>query len=63
MWASVDFNCSNYVKYSDSYPWTNSENPDQTAPKEQFDQGLHFLPFCQLLLNTSLRSQMKGGRF
>ena len=25
----------------------NSVNPDQTAPREQFDQGLHFLSFCK----------------
>ena len=25
--------------------WANSVDPDQTAPKEQSDQGLHCLPF------------------
>ena len=28
-----------------SSPCGNSVDPDQTAPKEQSDQGLHFLPF------------------
>ena len=31
--------------------WTNSVNPDQTAPWEQSDQGLHCLPFGRMWLN------------
>ena len=30
----------------------NSVDPDQTAPEEQSDQGLHCLLFCQHLLGT-----------
>ena len=29
----------------DKMAYTNSADPDQTAPKEQSDQGLHCLPF------------------
>ena len=28
--------------------YVNNVEPDQTAPKEQSDQDLHCLPFCQL---------------
>ena len=30
---------------SDDMAYANSADPDQTAPKEQSDQGLHCLPF------------------
>ena len=35
----------NDPKFSDRYAWANSANPDQTAPRGQSDQGLHYLPF------------------
>ena len=39
------------AKHSNKEGWANSVGPDQTAPKgavkEQFDQGLHCLPFYQ----------------
>ena len=33
---------------------TNIADPDQTAPKEQSDQGLHRLPFYLYLWDTSV---------
>ena len=35
----------NDPKFSDRYAWANSADPDETAPLEQSDQGLHCLPF------------------
>ena len=35
----------NDPKFSDRYAWAKSADPDQTAPKEQSDQGLHCLQF------------------
>ena len=35
------------AKHLDKEGWANSVDPDQTALKEQFDQDLHCLPFCQ----------------
>ena len=32
--------------------FANSVDPDHTAPKEQSDQGLHCLPYHQLILGT-----------
>ena len=37
--------CINDSKFSDRQVWSNSADPDQTAP-QQSDQGLHCLPFC-----------------
>ena len=34
-----------YTKVSDKITYANSVDPDQTAPKEQSDQGLHCLQF------------------
>ena len=34
-----------YTKVSDKMAYVNSADPDQTAPKEQSDHGLHHLPF------------------
>ena len=34
-----------YTKVSDKMAYANSVDPDQTALKEQSDQGLHCLPF------------------
>ena len=34
-----------YTKVSDKMAYANSADPDQTAPEEQSDQGLHCLPF------------------
>ena len=31
----------------------NTEDPDQTAPKEQSDQGLQYLPFHQVFYEKS----------
>ena len=46
----------NYVKYmySDSHALANSVDPDQTAPQEQFDLGLHFLPLSTLLTHNKI---------
>ena len=41
-------------KFLDRYAWAISVDPDQTASKEQFDQGLHCLPFNQ---HTNLSNQ------
>ena len=35
----------NDPKFLDRYAWANTADPDQTAPGEQSDQGLHCLPF------------------
>ena len=45
----------NGPKLSDTQVWTNSADPDQTAP--QSDQGLHCLPFCLHLLDTLLNGK------
>ena len=34
-----------YTNVSNKVAYANSTNPDQTAPEEQSDQGLHCLPF------------------
>ena len=39
----------NDAEYLDRSGAANSADPDQTAPKEQSDQGLHCLIFRQLL--------------
>ena len=44
----------NDPKFSDRYVWANSVGPDQTAPQEQSDQGLHCLPFRRHRLNSLL---------
>ena len=41
-----------YIEYRDKQILANSLGPDQTAPKEQSDQGLHGLPFSLHLLDT-----------
>ena len=41
-------------KYLDRQACANSVDPDQTAPKEQFDQGLHCLPFSLHFLGSQL---------
>ena len=33
-----------YTKVTDKMEYANIADPDQTAPKEQSDQGLHCLP-------------------
>ena len=40
-----------YSKYKSRGAQANSVDPDQTAPMEQFDQGLHCLPFSQYFLD------------
>ena len=50
---------SNYTdrndpKFSDRQAWANSADSDQTAPKEQSDQGLHCLQFPLHLLDALL---------
>ena len=47
-----------YPKYSGRGTLANSVDPDQTAPKEQFDLGLHCLPFNLYFLDTLSRSQI-----
>ena len=46
----------NDPKFSNRQVWTNSVDPDQTAPLglllQQSDQGLHSLPFRQWLLDA-----------
>ena len=44
----------NDPKFSDRYAWANSADPDQTAPKELSDQGLHCLPFRLRRLDSLL---------
>ena len=44
----------NDPKFSDRQVWANSADPDQTAPKEQSDQGLHCLQFPLHLLDAFL---------
>ena len=44
----------NDPKFSDTQIWANSADPDQTAPEEQSDQGLHCLPFPLHLLDAVL---------
>ena len=39
--------CTNFP---DKMAYANSADPDQTAPKEQSDQGLHCLPFQSRIL-------------
>ena len=38
------YNHGNYLKYLDRFVCENRADPDQTAPKEQSEQGLHCLP-------------------
>ena len=53
-----DFQYNNDPKFSDRQVWSNSIDPDQTAPRssllleEQSDQGLHCLPFRLLRLDA-----------
>ena len=46
-------------KYCDSQVWANSADPDQTAPEEQPDQGLHCLPFCLNFFDVLLYGKSK----
>ena len=53
MYSKGTFDFGDYSKNRCMYIWTkkkiktltNSADPDQTAPKEQSDLGLHCLPF------------------
>ena len=41
--------------YRDRSPWTESVDSDQTAPEEQSDQGLLYLPFlCKFLTDLGI---------
>ena len=40
---------------------SNSVDPDQTAPKKQFDQGLHCLPFSLHVAPLKLGGGWVGG--
>ena len=40
--------------------YTNSADPDQTAPKEQSDQGLHCLPFPQVFYEGNTQKAKFG---
>ena len=42
-----------YPKNLDRQAWANSVDPNQTAPKEQFDQGPHCLQLHHNILDTS----------
>ena len=50
-----------YTKFSDKLVYANSADPDQTAPEgtlirlllKESDQGLHCLPFNQMLCETT----------
>ena len=44
----------NVPTFSDRQIWANSADPDQTAPEEQSDQGLHCLQFPLDLLHVLL---------
>ena len=44
----------NDPKFLDRQVWANSADPDQTAPEEQSDQGLHCLQFCLHLFDALL---------
>ena len=44
-WGLATFSYRNDPKFSDRKVWANSTDPDQTAPEEQSDQGLHCLLF------------------
>ena len=44
----------NGPKFSDGQVWANSADPDQTAPREQSDQGLHCSQFRLHLLDALL---------
>ena len=55
--------CSIYPKYLDRNICANSADPDQTAPKEQFDLGLHCLPLHQNISDTLLGTQMTFANF
>ena len=58
----------NEIYRIEGYCWdrsllTNSVDPDQTAPKEQSDQGLHCLPYMQYIcphrqINYIVQTQM-----
>ena len=50
-------------KYSDKHTWAFKVDPDQTAPKEQFDQGLLWMPFIQHFLDISPDSQRDVFKF
>ena len=40
------------LKFSDRQVWTNNVDPDQTAPRKQYNQGLNCLPFRLHLLDA-----------
>ena len=44
---------NSFSKYLNKYAYANSADPDQTAPKEQFDLHLHCLQFNQIISDTS----------
>ena len=50
-------------KFLDRQVWANSADPDQTAPKEQSDLGLHCLPFCLNLLDKLLYGKIMLFKF
>ena len=46
---------------SDKMTYANSADPDQTAPEEQSDQGLHCLQFhASILNNMCIKKQTLG---
>ena len=51
-----------YTKVYDKMAYTNSADPDQIAPKEQSDQGLHCLPFHQLFSEKKMHKKQDLGQ-
>ena len=51
LWKEERYYC-NDSEYKNRRQWANCVAPDQTAPKEQSDQGLHCLPFIMQYFNT-----------
>ena len=47
-------------KYWDRQVLANSVDPDQTAPKEQSDRGLCFMPFHLHFLDTLMQLQTRA---
>ena len=57
------FTYGNDPKFSDRQVCANSVDPDQTAPEEQSDQGLHCLLFHVDILHTLLNRKATLFKF
>ena len=53
----------NDLKFSERLVWTNSADPDQTAPRGESDQGLHYLQNCLHLLDALLYGKTSFSSF